>query len=157
MAGGTWVTQNKYLPGVYTNFTASKVTLDSGRNGVVSLALSLPWLEPHKIHTITQEYAPIILADLGISALAVAEALKNATTVLLYRLNTGAKASATLGNLICTAKHEGTFGNKLLVSITAVVGEVGKFYVSTHIGTKEYDKQKVANASELVNNRNNFV
>lgn len=152
MAGGNWTTQNKVLPGVYTNFTAKLSNNDTGVNGTVGLAALLPWLPEHKITKVYPEDIKNLVADFGELALTVQEALKNATSVLLFRLNTGIAAAATLGNLICTAKYSGAFGNKLTVSISNVVGEVGSFYVTTFIGTDEVDRQKVSDASGIVNN-----
>ena len=152
MAGGNWTTQNKVLPGVYTNFTAKLSNNDTGVNGTVGLAALLPWLPEHKITKVYPEDIKNLVADFGELALTVQEALKNATSVLLFRLNTGTVATVTVGNLICTAKYSGTFGNKLTVSISNVVGEVGSFYVTTFIGTDEVDRQKVTDASGIVNN-----
>jgi len=153
MAGGNWVTQNKVLPGVYTNFIGkgAKPT-ESGKRGVVGLPIILPWLPYGEIMTVYPADVASFIADYGDYALPLQEAMKNASKVLLYRLNNGVKATAKLGNLDCTAKHTGTFGNRLKVSIENVLGESGKFYVITWLDTDELERQKVSVASGLKSN-----
>jgi len=138
------------LPGVYTNFIGkgAKPT-ESGTRGVVGLPIILPWLPYGEIMTVYPADVASFIADYGDYALPLQEAMKNASKVLLYRLNNGVKATAKLGNLDCTAKHTGTFGNRLKVSIENVLGESGKFYVITWLDTDELERQKVSVASGL--------
>lgn len=84
---GTWTTPDKVLPGVYINIrTNEPLSITPGERGIVALIQELEKGEDGKIYTITAgengwpaETAP---AD---KALAEA-ALKNAKTVLLYKL-----------------------------------------------------------------------
>ena len=153
MAGGNWTAQNKVLPGVYTNFVGkgAKPTV-GGTRGIVGLPIVLPWLPSGELITVYPEDAASFIADYGDYAVTLQEAIKNASKVFLYRLNSGAKATAVLGNLTCTAKYTGTFGNRLKVSIENVLGESGQFYVITWLNTEELERQKVSNASGLKNN-----
>lgn len=60
------------------------------------------------------------------------------------------KATATLGNLVATAKYYGTFGNRLSVVITA--GEGANFIVQTLLDGQAVDSQVVSAISGLVAN-----
>lgn len=64
---------------------------------------------------------------------------------------TGAqKATATLGNLVATAKYYGSFGNRLSVVITA--GPSSNFIVQTLLDGQDVDSQVVSAISGLVAN-----
>ena len=44
MAGGTWTSQNKALPGVYIRFkSAAAQTLTAGERGVVTICEPMSW------------------------------------------------------------------------------------------------------------------
>lgn len=60
------------------------------------------------------------------------------------------KATATLGNLIATAKYYGSFGNHLSVVITA--GPSSNFIVQTLLDGQDVDSQVVSAISGLVSN-----
>ena len=60
------------------------------------------------------------------------------------------KATATIGNLVATAKYYGTFGNRLSVVITA--GEGANFIVQTLLDGQTVDSQVVSAISGLVAN-----
>ncbi len=153
MAGGTWVTQNKVLPGVYTNFigVGPKPSVIADR-GIVALPVILPWLEEHEVLTLYPTDVAQFVSDYGDFAVSVREIMKNAKQLYFFRLNKGTNANATIGNLVCTAKYSGTFGNQFAVSIENVLGETDKFYVVTWFGTDEVDRQKVEDIEGLVNN-----
>lgn len=72
-------------------------------------------------------------------------------TVNLTGGSTGkTKASATIGNLIATAKYFGTYGNRLSVVVTAGTG--GAFIVQTLLDDQLVDSQTVTAISGLVAN-----
>lgn len=152
MAGGTWATQTKTLPGVYTNYTAKSADSANGASGIVTMALAFPWFAAHSITVITSAQVKTISNDFGADALPIIEALKNASQVLLYRLdNNGTAAAVTIGNLICIAKYKGKYGNEITVAVESVVAE-SKFYVITYISGNEVDSQKVSDISGLTAN-----
>lgn len=151
MAGGTWTTQNKVLPGVYTNFMAKTADNGSGAAGIVAMALPIPWLADHAFTVLYPDYVKAYLKDFGEAAYPIREALRKSKKLLLYRLNTGTKAAGTIGNLVCTAKFPGTFGNKVTVAVEAVVGEA-TFYVLTYVSGEEMDSQRAADISGLTSN-----
>lgn len=74
-----------------------------------------------------------------------------ARTFLSGGQNAGAmKATATLGNLVATAKYYGSFGNRLSVVITA--GPSSNFIVQTLLDGQDVDSQVVSAISGLVSN-----
>lgn len=150
MAGGNWTTQNKVLPGVYTNYVGSGNNPSvTGDRGVVFLPLMFPWLAEHSIIEVTPAESAALIAAFGAEALPLQEAFKNASLVYLYRLNTGTRAAALLANLTCTAVYSGGYGNKISVSIEAAPNQSGKFYVITWLGAVEFDRQLAASIAEL--------
>ncbi|RJX40871.1 phage tail sheath protein [Paenibacillus pinisoli] len=156
MAGGTWATQNKVRPGVYINFKGSPKPLGPlGERGITSMALTLPWGAPKEVMAIEagDDIRDRLGLDLTDSALLILrEALKQAQTVLLYRLNSGTKSSATIGSLTATAKLGGTLGNDLSIVIQANVDDENLFDVYTLLRSSEVDKQTAADAAGLKNN-----
>nr|WP_319487241.1 phage tail sheath family protein [uncultured Caproiciproducens sp.] len=153
MAGGNWTTQNKVLPGVYTNYVGSGANPSvTGDSGIVGLPVVFPWLKEKTLILLTKEDAEKLAADFGSDAMLVTEAMKNASQVYLFRLNAGVKASATIGNLTCTALYSGIHGNRLSVSIENTVGQTGKFDVVTWLDTSEIGRQTVADIAGLSDN-----
>ncbi|MFB6364247.1 phage tail sheath family protein [Paenibacillus elgii] len=153
MAGGTWTTQNKVRPGVYINFVGEgKPVGTAGDRGIMTMALPLGWGEAKKVLTINvgDDVKAVLGYDIAApQLLLVREALKRARTVLLYRLNTGTKASATVGALKVTAKHGGVRGNDLSVVVQANIDDSTKFDVKTLLAGQVVDSQTVANNAEL--------
>lgn len=160
MAGGTWTVQNKVRPGVYINFKSDPQTLGTlGDRGITSLALPLSWGISKQMMIIQSGDDTIETLGYDISApqlLLVREALKRARTLLLYRLNSGTKATATIGSdadaLSVTARYGGERGNDLQIVIQENIDDRGLFDVRTLLSGTEVDLQTVPNAAALKNN-----
>ncbi len=156
MAAGTFTAQNKVRPGVYINFKSEPQAAGAlGERGITSIPLMLSWGEPHKI--ITVEAGEDVFAKLGYSItdpklLLINEALKRARTLLLYRLNTGTKATVTVGNLTVLAKWGGIRGNDISVVIQENIDDDTKIDVSTLVDGVELDKQIVSDIAGLAAN-----
>ncbi|MEK4355198.1 phage tail sheath family protein [Paenibacillus sp. FSL R5-0475] len=153
MAGGTWTTQNKERPGVYVNVETSGGALGTvGSRGITSLALTLPWGAAKIITPIIAGEDTFKTLGFDITAselLPVREAQKRARTVLLYKLNDGVKASATIGAFIPTAKYGGTRGNDLKIVVQTNIDDSSKFDVKTLLDNAVVDTQVVANIAGL--------
>ena len=139
--GGTFLTQNKVLPGAYINFvSASRATVNISDRGFAAIATELDWGvdgDIFKVENTDEKMKP--LRDLFMKA----------KTVYLYRLNgNGVKAS----NDYATAKYSGTRGNDITIIVKTNIDESNKKDVITMLGTKKVDSQTVANASELIDN-----
>lgn len=155
MAGGTWTTQNKVRPGVYVNFETQARLGTVGSRGVVTVGLPLSWGAPKTVITINagDDVSKSLGYDITApSLLLVREALKRASTVLLYRLNTGTKAAVTSGNLTATAKYGGVRGNDLKVVIQTNIDDNAKFDVHTLLSGGVVDTQTVAAIADLTAN-----
>ena len=68
MAGGTWVSQNKKLPGVYINVKSQPaVQANVGDKGIVAIAKALSWGPLGEVQEITpgQDVTPVIGYSIG--------------------------------------------------------------------------------------------
>jgi hypothetical protein len=153
MAGGTWTTQNKVRPGVYIN-TVSEVNtgVSIGERGIVSLPLALSWGPAKQVIAVDAGADTFDSLGYPITApqlLLVREALKRAKTLLLYRLNAGTAAAATVGPLTVTARYGGVRGNDIAVVIQTNVDDPDKSDVKTLVAGVEVDSQTVTAADEL--------
>jgi hypothetical protein len=155
LSGGTWTFQNKVRPGVYINFEGKGTVGTVGQRGIMTMALPLGWGAPKTVLTINagDDVSELLGYDItAASLLLVKEALKRASTVLLYRLNTGTKATVTTGLLTATAKYGGVRGNDLTVVIQVNIDDSAKFDVQTLLSGVVVDTQTVADISGLTAN-----
>jgi hypothetical protein len=160
MAGGTWIDQNKVRPGVYINYKSKPASLaQMGERGTVAIAWTSDWVETHKFYTIEdvsdcEKLGHAISDD---EMLFVRQILKGsnrtagASKILVYTLagTSAAKATATTGGVVATAKNNGAFGNNLSVSVT---GSAAPYVVHTFLKGTEVDAQSVSAVSALVAN-----
>lgn len=152
---GIFSTQNKVRPGVYINFsTEQPLAIELSDRGVVALPLCLSWGAIGAIIEINQGDSP--WAKLGYELsdpklLLLREALKRAKKALVYRVNDGVAATATLNtNVTATAKYKGVRGNDITVKVTA---NASKWDVETLVAGKSVDKQiAVADVAGFVAN-----
>lgn len=153
MAGGTWTTQNKVRPGVYINFAGEEKPLGAmGDRGTVTMPLPLSWGPAKTVMTIHagDSLKDVLGYDLAApQMLLVREALKRARTLLVFRVNAGVKASATLTDLRVTAKHGGIRGNDIMITVQPNIDQNDKFDVRTLVAGEEVDVQTVGDLSEL--------
>lgn len=160
MAGGTWTTQNKVRPGVYTNTVSQSRPIGSiGERGIVAFPASLPWGPTGIIKITSDEFQDKALSILGYRATDtrirhIAAAMTHANTILLYGLGRqgAVKATATVGNLTATAKYGGLRGNDLKVVIQQSLDVSGSFDVYTLLENEELDRQTVAGIADLAAN-----
>lgn len=156
MAGGTWEKQNKIRPGAYINFKSKKqAQTPVGERGIATMPLVLPWGPEKEIISINidddlSKVLGINIADE--SALLIREVFKKAKTLLLYRLNEGVKATATLDTLTVSAKYSGTKGNNITIVIQSSIDVIGSFEVITMFEGNKVDKQLVKTIDELKSN-----
>lgn len=155
LGGGTFTAQNKILPGAYINFvSAGRASATLSERGVAAIPLELDWGPERTVFTV--EAVDFEKKARGIFGYAYYEAeLRNirelflhAKTAVLYRLNSGAKASNKYG----TAKYSGTRGNSIKTVIQTNVDDETKYDVITLLGTSQVDVQTVADAAELADN-----
>lgn len=160
LGGGTFITQNKKLPGAYINFVSAKaasVTLSD--RGYVALGVETSWGPENEVFTVTSEdfiknTRKIFGYDYTAAEMkGLRDLFLNAHTLYAYRLNGGGTKAA---NAFATAKYGGVRGNDIKIVISANVDDATKFDVATLLGTVKVDEQiGVADASALV--ANDFV
>ncbi|MCJ7855092.1 phage tail sheath family protein [Lachnospiraceae bacterium NSJ-143] len=158
LGGGTYLTQNKVLPGTYINFiSAARASASLSDRGYAAIALELDWGPDGEVFTVEngdfQTNSKVVFGyDYTSGKLkGLRDLFLNTKTLYCYRLNSGAKAS----NSYAEAKYSGIRGNDITVVIAANVDDETKFDVSTLLDGKKIDSQTVASASELA--ANDFV
>lgn len=156
LGGGTWVSQNKILPGSYINvISAATNSVTLGERGYVGVALPLSWNLNRKVITITKrEFLNNSQAILGFDSthpelLPFREMFKFAHTVYVYNLMSSGTAAS---NAYATAKYTGEVGNKIGTLIEANPDVPNSFTVSTKFDGKLVDSQKVMSSDELKDN-----
>lgn len=159
LGGGTFVAQNKVLPGAYINFVslaAASATLSD--RGIATMPLVLNWGVEGAVFEVTNaDFQKNSMKIFGYSydhekMKGLRDLFKNITTLYAYRLN-GGGVKAT--NTYATAKFGGVRGNDLKVIIQKNVDDESMFDVQTVMDTTVVDVQTVAKADELV--ANDFV
>lgn len=157
MAGGTWLSQNKVRPGAYINFKAvPKPAMTVGDRGIVAIPLPLSWGATGKLIEVlssdlldgnSRKLVGFTAFDSGSKLLT--GALSYCYKALVYRTNAGGvKATATVGNIIATAKYFGTLGNSLIIAISEN-STTNLWTVITYLNGETVDKQVISAASEL--------
>ena len=153
IGGGTFLSQNKVLPGTYINFvSASAAAVSLSDRGYAAMALPLPWGPVGEMMTVTGE--DLIRRSRSLfgreythpDLLPLRELFAGARVAYLFRLGAeGTQASCGLG----MARYPGVLGNE----ITLIVTQVGAgFGVETLVDGVEVDYQTVAGMSELRDN-----
>ena len=156
LGGGTFVTQNKTLPGAYINFvSATSNSNGMSERGTGAMCFASDWLAQGVVTEITAEdfltnSTKILGHDYGDdSMLVLSEFFKNGSKLYAYNLNGG---GVRANNAYCTAKNAGTRGNDLKTVIAKNVDNTNLYDVSTYLSTMLVDKQTVATAKDLVGN-----
>ena len=155
--GGTFIAQNKILPGSYINFvSAGKTSATLSERGIAAMPLELSWGPWGDVFTVTaDEFLTGSSKFFGYDASAfemrgMRELFANARMCHFYRLgDEGTKAQ----NTYATAKHPGTRGNLITVVVSQNVDNQTLFDVKTLFDGKQADIQKgIADISELSDN-----
>ena len=156
LGGGTFVTQNKTLPGAYINFVSATTNSNGmSERGTGAMCFSSDWLAQGVVTEITAEdfltnSTKILAHDYSDdSMLVLREFFKNGSKLYAYNLNGG---GVKANNAYCTAKNAGTRGNDLKTVIAKNVDNTNLYDVSTYLGTMLVDKQTVTTAKDLVGN-----
>lgn len=137
LGGGTWLFQNKVLPGAYINFKSQvRASTSIADRGYCAMPLELDWgpenevfaVEAENFQTNSMKYFGYDYTSEKLQGLR--DLFLNAKTAYLYRMSNGAtKASGTLG----TAKYGGIRGNDITVVVAANVDNEETFDVTTYI------------------------
>lgn len=152
LGGGTYLTQNKVLPGTYINFiSAARASASLADRGIAALAISADWGPEGKIFEVESgDFQKKSMEIFGYpytddKMKRFRDLFKNCKTALLYRLNTGTKAT----NQYAEALYSGTRGNDISI---AVAKKGASYEVTTLFQGTAVDKQTVASSAELCAN-----
>lgn len=159
LGGGTFLVQNKILPGTYINFVSiPRPSNIFGDRGYAAVALELDWGDPLITTVEPADLQKDALKLFGYSYTderlrPIREIMKHASTAYIGRLNgDGEKAKASLEGLTIEAKYPGTRGNDLTIVVENEVLDTGNFVVKTMLDGLEVDRQIVAKSEDLKEN-----
>lgn len=157
LGGGTFVTQNKDLPGAYINFiSAASANAALSERGIATMPLDLDWGVDGEVFEVTNgdfqknsmeifgyEYTNDKLKGLR-------DLFLNTKTLYAYKLTSGGVKAA---NDFATALYTGVRGNDIKITIQKNADDARLFDVKTVVGTTVVDEQTVAKAADLVANK----
>ncbi|MCW0882465.1 phage tail sheath family protein [Clostridioides difficile] len=155
LGGGTFVTQNKILPGAYINFiSAKRATSSLSDRGIVAMPLELDWGIDEEVFQVTSDdFEKYSVKYFGYDYTheklkGLRDLFKNIRLGYFYKLNKGVKASCT----IAIAKYSGIRGNDLKVIVTTNIDDNTKFDVVTLLDNKKVDIQVAKVITDLQDN-----
>ena len=155
LGGGTFLTQNKKLPGSYINFVSvARAYANIGDRGYATMPLELNWGVDGEVFTVEnadfqKNSMKIFGYDYSHDKMrGLRDLFKNAKTAYIYKLNNGEKAQ----NKWATAKYKGTRGNDIKISIAKNLDDTTKFDVKTLVDNRAVDLQIVGEITELKTN-----
>lgn len=156
LGGGTFLVQNKVLPGAYINFVSkARASATLSDRGYATAPFFLDWgiegeifavenadIQKDSMEIFGYEYTHEKLKNLR-------EIFKYAKTVYCYRLNGGGtQASCDLA----TAKYSGVRGNDIKILVQDSLDVANNFEVTTMVGSYKADFQTVASMTDLKDN-----
>ena len=155
--GGTWLAQNKILPGAYINFSSvSKASATLSDRGIAAAPFELDWGAPGVLRLIEQGEFQKESFDLfghgytDDEMLPLREIFLHATKVYCYRLDGQGAVKASCD--FATAKYVGTRGNDIRIVVEADADVSSGYIVKTMVGSKVIDEQKVTDFAKLKDN-----
>lgn len=156
LGGGTFLVQNKIIPGAYINFVAlNRANMVFSDRGVATMPYIGDWGDSDNVIEVTnRDFQRHSLRIFGYDFThpklkRLRELFRNTRVVYLYRLGTGG-TNAT--NAYAVALHPGERGNDLTIAISQNVDDVDMFDVTTLLDSTVVDTQTVSESSQLVPN-----
>lgn len=137
LGGGTWLFQNKKLPGTYINFVSRvRASTDIADRGYATMPLELDWGPVGSVFAVTAEdFQERSLSIFGYAytapeLMSLRDLFLNLKTGYFYRLDNGATAASCA---LAKAKYPGKRGNDITVSVAANVDNTSAFDVTTYM------------------------
>lgn len=156
LGGGTWLTQNKILPGTYINFiSVARASATLSDRGIATIPHTFDWgVQGEVVEVSTGDFQKNSLKLFGYDYTApelkgLRDLFRNIRIAYLYRLGTGGTKAA---NDYATAKYAGTRGNALKIVIAVNVDNPDLFDVSVYFDGTLVDTQTAETAADLLNN-----
>lgn len=157
LGGGTFLVQNKELPGAYINFVSkSAASATLSERGIATMPLELDWGVSGDIFEITNgDFQKNSMEIFGYEYTheklkALRDLFLNTQTFYGYRLNSEGKRAS---NTLAEALYTGIRGNDLKIVIQVNVDNEELFDVKTILGTAVVDEQTVSAGDELISNK----
>lgn len=157
LGGGTFLTQNKELPGTYINFvSAASANASLSDRGIATMPLELDWGVSGAIFQVTNEdfqknSMEIFGYDYTNERLkGLRDLFMNTRLLYGYRLNGNGKKAA---NNIAEALYAGTRGNDLKIVVQVNTDNESLFDVKTLLGSAVVDEQTVSGTDDLFPNK----
>ena len=157
LGGGTFLTQNKELPGAYINFVSKSAAAAAlSERGMATMPLEMDWGKEGELFEVTSsDFRKNSLEIFGYEYTSdklkgLRDLFMNTRILYGYRLNgNGRKAS----NDLAEALFSGVRGNDLKVAVRVNADDENLFDVITILGTVIVDEQTVADAGGLADNK----
>lgn len=157
LGGGTFLVQNKEMPGAYINFVskaAASATLSE--RGVATMPLELDWGISGEIFEVTSgDFQKNSMEIFGYEYTSdkmkgLRDLFLNTQTLYGYRLNGDGKKA---GNDFAEALYCGVRGNDLRITVQTNADDESLFDVKTILGTEVVDEQTVSKGEDLEDNK----
>jgi hypothetical protein len=159
LGGGTFVVQNKKLPGAYINFvSAASASATLSERGIATMPLDLDWGVDGEIFEVTNgDFQKNTLKIFGYGYThekmkGLRDLFQNTKTLYAYKLTSGGTKAS---NTFAEALYSGVRGNDVKIVIQKNADNEKLFDVKTVLDGDIVDEQTVENAAELV--ANDFV
>lgn len=159
LGGGTFVVQNKELPGAYINFiSAASANAALSDRGIATMPLELDWGVDGEVFEVTNsDFQKNSLKIFGYDYThdklkGLRDLFLNTQTLYAYKLTSGGTKAV---NTFAEAVYSGLRGNDLKITIQVNADDDTLFDVKTVLDTAIVDEQTVAKAADLI--ANDFV
>lgn len=161
MAGGTWETQNKPLPGVYLRFrTKAGLGLNVGERGTATICEPMSWGPVGKMMEVEPTDDVSLFCGYSLTAPQarfIREIFKGSNRtaapkkLLLYRppATGAAEASVKIGGMDVTALYPGIRGNDIVVAVSESPDAEGVFTVTTIVDGERKNSQQGKTSADL--------
>lgn len=156
LGGGTFIAQNKELPGAYINFiSAASATAALSERGIATMPLELDWGIDGEVFEISsgdfqKNSLKIFGYDYSHDKLkGLRDLFLNVKTLYAYKLTSGGEKAE---NTFAEAVYAGIRGNDLKITIQVNADDDTLFDVKTILDTAVVDEQTVAKAEDLLTN-----
>lgn len=159
LGGGTFVVQNKELPGAYINFvSAASANAALSERGIVTMPLELDWGVDGEVFEVTNgDFQKNCLKIFGYDYThekmkGLRDLFLNAQILYGYKLTSGGEKA---NNDFAEALYGGIRGNDIKITVQQNADDEALFDVKTLIDSAVVDEQTVASATDL--KANDFV
>lgn len=155
LGGGIFESQSHNIPGTWVNFVSTdRAKGDIGIKGTVAVPFEFEWGEQNKV--IELSYDDFVRESQKLfgykynheKMLPLRELFRNATKLLVSKINGGSVATCDLGK----AKYPGTRGNNLKIVVQTNVDDVSKKDIYTYLGLELVHKQTIKDIDEIRDN-----